>query len=166
MSIQAITTTPSSHPSPSSENDPEEDDSTPFRKISIVIAEDDHCLRDIMAVKLIALGYAVRCAEDGETGWETLLAESFDLLITDLEMPRLNGLDLLRRMRSSNLNQPAILMSGNMPVRTPEMDTLLTPGVTLAKPFTIPNLLPCIVGLLALSNSRTIPHSQTKRSMA
>ncbi len=127
-------------------------------RANLVIAEDNELLRDLLAFELTARGYFVRCAEDGESGWESLTSAPFDLLITDQDMPRLTGLDLLRRMRASSLHQPAILMSGNLPQLSPEVEALLSPGAALGKPFSFTDLFPKIEALLGLNRSGAIPH--------
>jgi diguanylate cyclase (GGDEF)-like protein len=53
-------------------------------------------------MRLLASGYEVVEAEDGQTAWELFQRESFQLVITDWMMPRLDGLELIRRIRSSN----------------------------------------------------------------
>lgn len=105
------------------------------RQCRIVLAEDDDCLRGLLADKLRFEGHHVRTAGDGEAAWLSLQAEPFDLLITDYEMPRLNGLDLLRRMRGAAMLQPTIIISGALPSMTSEMKALLLPGAAMDKPF-------------------------------
>ncbi len=122
-------------------------------RTSVVIAEDNNSLRDLLVYLLTAKGYTVRCADDGESGWESMSSAPFDLLITDHDMPRLTGLDLLRRMRASSLTHPVILMSANLPRQTAEMENLLTPGAVLAKPFSISALAPMIENLLNYTHS-------------
>ncbi|MCC5806464.1 MAG: response regulator [Opitutales bacterium] len=159
MSLQHSITIPPVHPARRPLRLHPADPRANGRRPSLVIVDDDELLRDLLGEALTAQGYDVRCAENGEAGWQSLCAEPFDLIITDFEMPKLNGLDLLRRMRAASLNQPAILMSGNMPKRTPELEQLLLPGAAVAKPFSFTNLLPDIAALLILANSGKTPHS-------
>jgi len=86
-------------------------------------------------------GYRISCAEDGEAGWRALCAESFDVLITDHDMPRLTGLDLIRRVRAKSLNVPVILTSAKIPWNERDLARLLPPGKTLEKPFSFAKLL-------------------------
>ena len=55
-------------------------------------------------------------AEDGEAAWDAFRLNRFDALITDYEMPRLTGLDLIRRMRASALNVPVTSLARGVPV--------------------------------------------------
>jgi len=111
---------------------------------SLVVAVDNEFLRGLLTKRLGQLGYDVRSPEDGEAAWQSLHAEPFDLLITDHKLPRLEGLDLLRRMRSASIQQPAILISGGLGKTSSEMKELLLPGAVLAKPFLFADLLPII----------------------
>ena len=72
-------------------------------------------LRQIDARVLIHSGYAVDVAEDGAAAWEALQANRYELLITDNNMPRLTGIELLKKLRSARMALPVILVSGTMP---------------------------------------------------
>jgi DNA-binding response OmpR family regulator len=64
-------------------------------------------------------------------------------------MPRLTGLDLIRRVRSVPLPMPVMLISGRMPSEKSELDRLLAPGVAVTKPFSFADLLAKLRGILA-----------------
>jgi DNA-binding response OmpR family regulator len=98
---------------------------------------------------LWAAGYRVSSAEDGEEGWSALCAGSYDLLITDHDMPRLSGLDLLRRLRAVKFDLPVILISGNMPWAEPDLLGMLQPGLALEKPFSFVGLMATVSSLLS-----------------
>ena len=107
----------------------------------ILVVDDDANLRNFVALTLRRTGFQVNCADDGESGWDAICEACFDLIITDHEMPRLTGLDLIRRVRARPLVVPVILTSGRMPCKDPELLPLLQPGLMLAKPFTHSDLL-------------------------
>jgi DNA-binding response OmpR family regulator len=65
----------------------------------LVLADDElHILR-AAEFKLKRQGYDVVCANDGQEAWDLVCQQTPDLLITDFQMPRLSGLDLIKRMR-------------------------------------------------------------------
>lgn len=66
----------------------------------ILIAEDDATLSDGLTRALRQSGYAVDCVEDGERADTALVGDRFDLLILDLGLPLLSGLEVLRRARA------------------------------------------------------------------
>jgi sigma-B regulation protein RsbU (phosphoserine phosphatase) len=67
----------------------------------ILIAEDERITRTTLARQLGSWGHEVTAAEDGQQAWERLGAAEFDIVITDWEMPRLSGLELVRRIREA-----------------------------------------------------------------
>jgi len=115
----------------------------------ILVVDDDAEFRDILAEVLQGAGHRVSCAEDGESGWDAFCADRFDVVIIDHDMPRLTGLDLLRRVRPGSPALPVVLMSGGMPWDEADFLRLLTPGTALEKPFSSVELLATVRGLLA-----------------
>ena len=114
----------------------------------ILVVDDDASIRDIVAAVLLRTGYRVSCAEDGEAGWSALCSDTFDMVITDHEMPRLKGLDLLRRVRTVPLHVPVILASGMIPWHEPDLLPLLSPGQVLEKPYSLTELLATVRSFL------------------
>jgi DNA-binding response OmpR family regulator len=72
--------------------------------MKVLIADDDAVSRYILQEVLQSLGYEVTVCEDGGKAWENYLAGDFHLLISDWMMPRVDGLELCRRIRK--LNRP------------------------------------------------------------
>jgi two-component system, OmpR family, alkaline phosphatase synthesis response regulator PhoP len=66
----------------------------------ILLCDDEISILRAAEFKLKRAGYEVRTAGDGEEGWEAIQSCMPDLLITDCQMPRLDGLELVRRLRS------------------------------------------------------------------
>lgn len=114
----------------------------------ILIADDHTLIRELVAEALKDSGYNVDCVADGEEAWDALCKEDYDLLITDNEMPRLTGLDLLHRIRTSPFELPAILMSGNLPTKADGFEKDLARGGTLAKPFSLDQILEMVHAVL------------------
>jgi len=106
----------------------------------ILAVDDDPEIREIMAVLLRGAGYRVDTAGDGGAAWGALCARPYDLLITDHLMPKLQGLDLLRRVRAVPLTLPCILISGEIPWLARDLPALLQPGAALEKPFSLREL--------------------------
>src|SRR3984957_17562280 len=81
----------------------------------ILVVDDDVCLRQLSLRALIRSGYDVDTAADGAAGWATLNVDTYDLLITDNNMPRLTGIDLLKKLRSARMALPVIMATGTPP---------------------------------------------------
>jgi DNA-binding response OmpR family regulator len=89
----------------------------------ILMVEDDLDILQLCSEVLIDSGYRVDTAEDGEAGWRMLHAvrhgsTSYDLLITDNIMPKLSGIELIKKLRSVHMTLPVILASGAAPIDT------------------------------------------------
>jgi two-component system chemotaxis response regulator CheY len=70
--------------------------------VRILIAEDDTTSRLILEAALAGFGHEVVAATDGEQAWQLFQSEKVEAIISDREMPRLNGVDLCRRIRGSD----------------------------------------------------------------
>jgi DNA-binding response OmpR family regulator len=115
----------------------------------ILVVDDDVDIRQVNAEVLILSGYQVDVAEDGAAGWEALHANSYDLLITDNNMPKISGVELVKKLRSARMALPVILASGAMPAE--ELNLQL--AATLRKPFTGDELLGTVNKVLRATNS-------------
>ncbi len=78
----------------------------------LLIAEDDAALAGFLRRGLESEGYEVSTAADGLEALEAISLETPDLAILDLKMPRLDGTELLRRLRASGANFPVLVLTG------------------------------------------------------
>lgn len=69
-------------------------------KKRILVVDDSLTVREVERKHLQNAGFSVDVAVDGVDGWNQLMATRFDLLVTDVDMPRLNGIDLVKRVRA------------------------------------------------------------------
>ncbi len=75
---------------------------TPAR---VLLAEDSTFYRNMLSSYLTGAGYDVVLAEDGQKAWEIYQSDHFDLIITDIEMPKMNGFELTRKIRDEGNNK-------------------------------------------------------------
>jgi CheY-like chemotaxis protein/anti-sigma regulatory factor (Ser/Thr protein kinase) len=80
---------------------------------SILVAEDDATTRGLLRAVLRSAGYSVNTAIDGKTALKKLREQSFDVLLTDIWMPRLNGLELMARLRQETLRPKVVVMTSD-----------------------------------------------------
>jgi two-component system, NtrC family, response regulator AtoC len=78
---------------------------------SILIADDEESIRHVLATLLGERGYEVRTAADGEEALRELSSRDYDALVTDVRMPKLNGLDLVRAAQTASPDTTVIVMS-------------------------------------------------------
>src|ERR1051325_5866365 len=110
---------------------------TPANRILLV--DDEMDIRQVIAEVLRRVGYQTEIAADGAAAWEALQANSYDLLITDNKMPRLSGVELVKKLRSARMALPVILASGTVPTEELDRNPWLQPVATLVKPFSFSN---------------------------
>jgi DNA-binding response OmpR family regulator len=114
----------------------------------ILVIEDDPSISLGLRMNLEAEGYRVEVAEDGEDGLKRARALDVDLIILDLMLPKLNGFELLRRIRGEQNAVPVVVLSA----RGAEMDKVM--GLELGaedyvtKPFGLAELLARVKAVL------------------
>ncbi|MBI2315345.1 response regulator [Candidatus Daviesbacteria bacterium] len=74
----------------------------------VLLVEDEDFIRELYARQLTKAGFLVKTAVDGQSGLETLKTEAFDLLLLDIMLPGMNGLQLLREFKTHNPTSPMI----------------------------------------------------------
>lgn len=79
--------------------------------MKILLLEDEKMLSDAICEYLLALGHSVVATYDGIDALERARSESFDLLILDINVPRLDGLDLLEQLHLLKIRTPAVYIS-------------------------------------------------------
>jgi len=107
----------------------------------VLVADDSQEIREMLFEALSSIRCAVTCVEDGQEALASLEAGPYDLLITDYNMPCLNGMTLLRRTRALAPRLAAILITGHT---SPDLiDEAKRAGATfvIPKPFSIPHIL-------------------------
>jgi len=84
----------------------------------ILVVDDEKVIREILLDFLTMEGFVVRTAEDGETALQELGRHTYNLVLSDLKMPNLGGLELLQRISEMGLNVVCIIMTGFGTVET------------------------------------------------
>jgi two-component system OmpR family response regulator len=106
----------------------------------ILIAEDDAILADGLTRSLRQAGYAVDAVDNGAEADTALVATEFDLLILDLGLPRMSGLDVLKRLRARNSHVPVLILTALDGVQDRVRGLDLGADDYLAKPFELAEL--------------------------
>lgn len=76
----------------------------------ILVVDDESSLRLVVKKELARLGHEVETASDGEEAWQLLEEKDFEVILADINMPRMNGMELLRRLKEKRQNPPEIIM--------------------------------------------------------
>lgn len=78
---------------------------------NILLVEDDASLSTVLADYLRSKGYTVETASNGREAWELILIKHYDLIISDIMMPKMNGYELLKLIRAQYSHLPVIMLS-------------------------------------------------------
>jgi YesN/AraC family two-component response regulator len=118
----------------------------------ILVVEDEFGLQETLRNIFLMEGYDTRIAQDGDNGY--ILYQQFkpDLILTDVVMPKMNGIDLVRKIRKDTPEIKVIYMSGFFGIKKLKQeldDDILKYGyMTLSKPFKISDMLDMVVHYL------------------
>ena len=115
------------------------------RSIKVLVVDDEKGIRFLLEEALLHRGFEVSLARDGQESLEKLEGNHFDLVVTDINMPRLDGVSMLKSMHETGREEKIIIMTGN-PSDQRLMDIDLPQVVThLHKPFGIKKFLDVVI---------------------
>jgi CheY-like chemotaxis protein len=121
-------------------------------KKKILIVEDEFGLQETFRDIFLMEGYDVRVAVDGENGYQSFLAFKPDLVFTDVVMPKMSGMELVKKIREKNPQIKVIYISGFFGLRNVKRDLneeiLKYNYPYLSKPFKISTMLELVDGYL------------------
>jgi two-component system OmpR family response regulator len=106
----------------------------------ILLAEDDGVLADGLTRSLRHSGYAIDCVDNGAAADSALSTQDFDLLILDLGLPKMSGLDVLKRLRARNSHLPVLILTAADSVEQRVKGLDLGADDYMAKPFALSEL--------------------------
>lgn len=114
----------------------------------LLLIEDDKDIIHLLSIALKSLCFAVDTAEDGGKGLDLALSNHYDLIITDYNLPILNGREIIESIRSENQSTPILVLSIRSEIN--DRVDLLNLGADdyLVKPFTLSELLARIKAIL------------------
>lgn len=102
---------------------------------TVMIVEDDPAIRRLYSFLLTNSGYTVLEAEDGQVALEQYSAQPCDLIITDMNMPRMGGMDLVRELREKDSKVYVIMVTAYGTPDTEKMAFRMGANEYIAKPF-------------------------------
>ena len=118
----------------------------------ILLCDDEMHILRAAEFKFKRAGYDVVCASDGQEGWEQVLALRPDIVVTDCQMPRLNGLQLAERIKSTAETSalPVIMLSAKgFELSSQELREQFGIRCLMAKPFSPRELFARVEAVLA-----------------
>ena len=126
----------------------------------ILIAEDDAAIRRVLADSLAGAGYEVCTAPNGRAALELLLTTPIDLALMDVNMPEINGFQLLRMMQKECPGIPSIILTACGDEQDRVKGLQLGADDYVVKPFSIAELLARVAAVLRRSPGRKLAVAQ------
>jgi DNA-binding response OmpR family regulator len=124
-------------------------------KSSILIVEDEEKILRLLELELEYEGYEVGKAADGLKAFELFQSKEWDLILLDIMLPGISGIELLRRIRSQDAYTPVILLTAKSSVEDKVSGLDLGANDYITKPFQIEELLARIRVALRMSPQKT-----------
>ena len=121
---------------------------------NILLVEDEEALRMTLTDRLGSEGYHVDFAADGEQGFNKATRLPFDLIILDVMLPRRNGFDICRDIRSAGLATPILLLTARSQITDKVVGLKLGADDYVTKPFDTQELMARVEALLRRTPSR------------
>jgi DNA-binding NtrC family response regulator len=106
----------------------------------ILVVDDEKHVRALFERVLVKEGYQVECAASGSEAIDKLASSSFDLVVTDLKMDGIDGLDLIKKGKRAKQDLPFVLISGYGTAQTARLAAEEGADVFLMKPIDITEL--------------------------
>jgi len=123
------------------------------RMTRILLAEDDDSMRGFLARALERAGHDVVALENGQDAFERLQSEPFDLLLTDIVMPLMDGIELARRASDLDPRIKIMFITGFAAVTLESDPSALDDARVLSKPFHLRDLVDAVEQLLDSGNA-------------
>ena len=114
----------------------------------ILVVEDEVHLAKGLKFNLEREGYQITLVDNGQSAVDILGEEDFDLMILDIMLPKLSGLEVARRIRNTDLRFPILMLSAKSTDEDRELGLAAGADDYLAKPFHLPELLLRVKGIL------------------
>jgi DNA-binding NtrC family response regulator len=118
-------------------------------KSKILVVDDEDALRTVLSGELVSEGYDVRTAGDGDDAISNLQKESFDLVLLDIKMPRMNGFEVLKFIKEKYPRTRVVMLTGFADLKNAIESKKLGAEDFVSKPYDLVDLLTTIERVLS-----------------
>ncbi|MEA5582033.1 response regulator transcription factor [Nodularia harveyana UHCC-0300] len=125
--------------------------------MKILLVEDDERIASSLAEALTDNNYAIDLAADGEEAWDLITAFNYDLILLDVMLPKINGIELCQQLRKHNYSTPALMLTAKDSSTDKVMGLDAGADDYVIKPFDLKELLARIRALLRRGNAHLSP---------
>jgi DNA-binding response OmpR family regulator len=125
--------------------------------VKILLVEDDEEIAELLAEALTDQHYAVELATDGQAGWEMVEGFTYDLLLLDVMLPKLDGISLCQQLRTNGYSMPVLMLTAKDASTDKVIGLDVGADDYVVKPFNLQELLARIRALLRRGSSSLSP---------
>lgn len=118
-------------------------------KGKILVVDDEEALRSVLSAELLAEGYTVDTAVDGENAVSILGEEDFDLVLLDIKMKRVDGFEVLRHVKKVRPETKVIMLTGFVDLKNAIESKRLGAEDFVSKPYDLVDLLTTVERVLS-----------------
>ncbi len=118
-------------------------------KRKILVVDDEDALRTVLSGELVSEGYEVRTAADGDEAISNIQKESFDLVLLDIKMPRMNGFEVLKFIKEKFPKTRVVMLTGFADLKNAIESKKLGAEDFVSKPYDLVDLLTTIERVLS-----------------
>jgi len=117
-------------------------------KSKILVVDDEDALRTVLSGELVSEGYDVRTASDGDEAISAIQKETFDLLLLDIKMPRVNGFEVLKFVKEQQPRTKVVMLTTFADLKNAIESKKLGAEDFVSKPYDLVDLLTTIERVL------------------
>ena len=118
-------------------------------KSKILVVDDEDALRTVLSIGLTSEGYNVSTASDGDEAISGLQKETFDLVVLDIKMPRMNGFEVLKFIKENHPTTKVVVATGSGDLKDAIESKKLGAEGFVGKPYDLVDLLTTIKRILS-----------------
>lgn len=133
-------------------------------KKRVLVVDDDAMLRDLLCKMFTSIGLKAVPAENGREAYDLIQIGFFDLVVTDLQMPVMDGWTLIKKLRRHSRHLPVVVITGQRPEDVVFMSSEMPNCIFLHKPFSLKELTKAAIQALDAVHYRAggVNHSQQR----
>jgi len=113
-------------------------------KRKILVVDDEDALRTVLSSELVSEGYEVGTAADGDEAINEIQKQTFDLVLLDIKMPRMNGFEVLKYVKDKHPKTKVIMLTGFADLKNAIESKKLGAEDFVSKPYDLVDLLTTI----------------------
>ena len=120
-----------------------------MEQTKLLYVDDEESLRILVKSQLTMEGFAVETADDGDTALEMVQNSKYDLILLDIRMPRMDGIEVLKQLKKMNIKARIVMLTAVTELSSAIGAVKLGANDYITKPYNIEDLLGCINRVLA-----------------